>query len=1153
MPTEAELKLQAMKDRYFGNPVDTTYEERYRNFGKAAHKVSQQYITGDNRKTLYDMHKTGKYTGSDLFRGNMTSQEAAEFGGIRTMAQWLLIAENPTVRYADLMDPNKFQVEKQAAGGLLTQAMVAFHTTGNKTPLLNISRKCMQRVGRMNYKDELSYAMGIDPNLSPDEFRAAAEANPVLCGALMKSMSTNAQNTFQVFNGLDPARVSKLTEPVSENTSDFTKAILQHVPEDELAAYSRGLGRMRVFNAYFALGKATGDNPFEKQVDAIEHHLDVIAEDGTMSTLSGAERFITQFSTGVASEGMNVAQVEEVLHTDLNAMFAGKVDHPIANFAEIAEITTLPSMAEAESFAKFAQITAMVDKTMTVGDLIQTEGRAPAYAENAKSLATYMMHGRKTTRDTAALYADTLSIFNHIVQNNPIQLTDSTNEAKLGAELFQTSLTADLLNHGVRVAKDVDVSKENGLSRAFKLQMPAGELETMAETSKGFAALEELQRCALDSTRSLDERIIARETIQTLKPVLNGKTPAEVPNMAELVEAHASVQRNIMHHDSNMIDEKKAEAYLRGEMPYKGMINPKQAFRSLPPVSKETVLPVTLKTTDDPQASDKPNAAQLYKLGQKPALIGTDAALRKAGCDAFDAHFGHLNQAARANQYLSSGLQGVEDTFFIDGMSVDDYAKKLKLPTSDIGVKKSLIMSVLASGEHHVEKGTLGMDEKGNYGVNVSTVNMDISALDGQEGMFSRLPSKRTARLEQNDTQRAARQEAVKVGLEERFAAGIAKKLHDMQLRENPQYEQDIRFSPAQRESVINGADTNTQYMEPLTQKALEHARDTKQSRDGDKRDVFRGAPGELGGLNKICMLHFMGQHPEARLEDLRDPEKFKAEKLAAGKEVTDAYLDAVSGNASGYDAMAQIVAKGKKTMSNWDLSAELKTGLGLPDDASKDELRAAMAAPENAYKAAAITGGISQMGIFTRQALNNLEYLAPAKDPYGKPFKGNPVADRMAQYITPAENETYNRASLAIRELGTENAKYRDARNARQPLAPPSDEVIEQANFQRECIVEYGAMGAVPLEQCAAIGGSETGYPKVRPDPVVQQAPEVAPTVKAEVAPTVAPTVEAPAKKSITMGELKERFDPSVEKPPVHAEQSDTSKKAVTNTMKKN
>ena len=44
-------------------------------------------------------------------------------GGFRTLAQYLTLAENPQIRFADLMDGRKYTAEKQAAATRLADAL----------------------------------------------------------------------------------------------------------------------------------------------------------------------------------------------------------------------------------------------------------------------------------------------------------------------------------------------------------------------------------------------------------------------------------------------------------------------------------------------------------------------------------------------------------------------------------------------------------------------------------------------------------------------------------------------------------------------------------------------------------------------------------------------------------------------------------------------------------------------------------------------------------------------------------------------------------------------------------------------------------------------------------------------------------------------
>lgn len=63
-------------------------------------------------------------------------------------------------------------------------------------------------------------------------------------------------------------------------------------------------------------------------------------------------------------------------------------------------------------------------------------------------------------------------------------------------------------------------------------------------------------------------------------------------------------------------------------------------------------------------------------------------------------------------------------------------------------------------------------------GVSVTSVNMNVSVLDGQEGFFSRKASGKAERLHNSDSKQDQRQSAIKARLQSDFASGMNKEIN---------------------------------------------------------------------------------------------------------------------------------------------------------------------------------------------------------------------------------------------------------------------------------------------------------------------------------------------------------------------------------------
>ena len=234
-------------------------------FGSA--QLNQQYF---DWKTLSKLSSIPRSATAELPRG--------DFGGYRTYAQMLLLAENPQIRFADLTNPDKFVSEKKEAGARVAEAFSRLYAgppadhPEDKTylqPAAEIMKKSMKAVGELDVRRELLYALELPQDLSEEAARDALNRPENLPGVsgFLSAVSSFSVNGFQalgrVVNGtnqsvaqLDPAQkdsykpvYSALAEMLDEETRQryrsaerFTRALNVEKRWNAVAAASAGSG-----------------------------------------------------------------------------------------------------------------------------------------------------------------------------------------------------------------------------------------------------------------------------------------------------------------------------------------------------------------------------------------------------------------------------------------------------------------------------------------------------------------------------------------------------------------------------------------------------------------------------------------------------------------------------------------------------------------------------------------------------------------------------------------------------------------------------------------------------------------------------------------------------------------------------------------------
>ncbi len=175
--------------------VKKPLKEARSRFSNTNPRVSNDYFTEEQR---------------ELFKGELdsalTSEMRRDLGSLTRLAQLSLMADHPEVRYADLMDPDKYQEEKLAAGRAVVEAL---QDLKDETPerqatkhykMTDLVRKSMTAIADLDIKKELLYAMGVSGNPSPENMAALMkqEAHAPAVNAVLGSLALTTVSARQV-------------------------------------------------------------------------------------------------------------------------------------------------------------------------------------------------------------------------------------------------------------------------------------------------------------------------------------------------------------------------------------------------------------------------------------------------------------------------------------------------------------------------------------------------------------------------------------------------------------------------------------------------------------------------------------------------------------------------------------------------------------------------------------------------------------------------------------------------------------------------------------------------------------------------------------------------------------------------------------------
>lgn len=433
--------------------------------------------------------------------------------------------------------------------------------------------------------------------------------------------------------------------------------------------------------------------------------------------------------------------------------------------------------------------------------------------------------------------------------------------------------------------------------------------------------------------------------------------------------------------------------------------------------------------------------------------------------------------------YEQAGIQNVTELFYIDGKPAAEYVKSL-YPNVNLDMKsnpdaerliKTEITSAMMSGNHYVEAVKVGMDEKGVFQVGVVQVQPDVRSLDGQEGFFATKPSKRMASLFKNDKHKDDRQNTIRRQFSEKLAVAATKAMKEREAQKDPYAVANQRFS-------LSRTSMKDEYFDKQTLETL------KAIPSSASAELPRG---EFGGYRTYAQLLLMSRHPEIRFSDLMDPDMYKEEKLAAGREVAEAFSQLYQGPKNGdpedntyLEKAAQIMKCGMEVMANLDVRKELLHAMELPEDLSVEEVKKVMNDP-NALPI--INGFMRSMSKFSVNTFQALGRVQSGKDvsvttlDTSKHKEYPPVYVELASIVSPDVVQKYAAANSVTRAM---NAEEKWGQRVNDMVRGTLDQDFAQeavsyrlvADHIRSQIAEYGKASEVPnardLLELASSGG---------------------------------------------------------------------------------
>ena len=141
-----------------------------------------------------------------------------ETGGCRLLAQFLVMAEHPQIRFSDLANGERYVQEKRAAAERVTDALEKMYAPkegeeADPKPLADIMASCIRMTAAMDVRKELMHALGLQEPVNADEAREAMKARSPEVSELLNSMSMATQAFTQLTAFREDAKATDVLYP----------------------------------------------------------------------------------------------------------------------------------------------------------------------------------------------------------------------------------------------------------------------------------------------------------------------------------------------------------------------------------------------------------------------------------------------------------------------------------------------------------------------------------------------------------------------------------------------------------------------------------------------------------------------------------------------------------------------------------------------------------------------------------------------------------------------------------------------------------------------------------------------------------------------------------------------------------------------------
>ncbi len=448
-------------------------------------------------------------------------------------------------------------------------------------------------------------------------------------------------------------------------------------------------------------------------------------------------------------------------------------------------------------------------------------------------------------------------------------------------------------------------------------------------------------------------------------PISDRRIPS--PYTAEqLIQRIDASQRRLEERTPNEIA--RAEGRMRQNRPI---------YTRMPQLSGENVLNGRVNFYGNEHDVAKREA--LFRMGSAP-LTKTlaDSDMVTAGSGAFQDIFTRFTETSELEHpiYKQMQVREIGDLLYIDGLPAKEYLAKRGCPGLTGRKLEAGIAAVMMSGEHHVDMAKVGMDERGNFTVQVSEVRGDLHFMDGLDRWYERTRAHKAERGMRDAKGMESRQNTIRRNMSENM---VQRASRELLRQENPYTVEGRRFEN-------RGEELTATYFTDRQRAALKSA-------IGGHPELDRGTKQEFGGCLRLAELYLMDQHPEVRYADLMDPHKFRAEKLEAGRVVAEAIADYETLKdptqpRPTFEKLAQVVAAAGRAAGNLNMRRELLYALGQPENMSAPQMKTLLEDPNMSIQANVFLNSLGLFGQSYYQAVGRLH-------PEGMVQELNAIGDR--------------------------------------------------------------------------------------------------------------------------------------------------------------